>query len=150
MNSKIKFLYFIIIALLLMNGGTIAFMFLHHPPNPQQEVARWLTEKLNLTKEQQKQYEVLREEHRNNMDVIHAQDRNLHDRYFDLLKGESIDSVLVSQLADSIALSRKQTELTTFYDFKKIRSICNAGQQKKFDEIIGEALKMMGSRPPRQ
>ena len=41
-------------------------------------------------------------------------------------------------------------ELTTFYDFKKIRSICNAEQQKKFDEIIGEAFRMMGPRPPRQ
>ena len=150
MNSKTKFLYFIIIVLLLMNAGTIAFMFLHHPPNSQQEVSRWLTEQLKLSETQRQQYQALREEHKQNMEAIHKQDRNLHDRYFDLLHGENIDSILVNQLADSIAINRKQTELTTFYDFKKIRSICNAEQQKKFDEIIGEALRMMGPRPPRQ
>lgn len=150
MNSKTKFLYFIIIVLLLMNTGTIAFMFLHHPPNSQQEVSRWITEQLKLSEAQQQQYQVLREEHRKNMESIHEQDRNLHDRYFDLLKGETVDSMLVNQLADSIAINRKQTELTTFYDFKKIRSICNAEQRKKFDEIIGEVLRMMGPRPQRK
>jgi len=152
MNSKIKFLYFIIIALLLTNAATLAFMFMHKPKhegNPR-EVSRWLTEQLKLNAVQQEQYKVLQEEHRKNMENIHQQDRNLHDRYFQLLNGEAVDSVLVNQLADSIAINRKQTELTTFYDFKKIRAICNAEQQKKFDEIIGEALRMMGPGPHRK
>lgn len=152
MNSKIKFLYFIIIALLLTNAATLAFMFMHKPKhegNPR-EVSRWLTEQLKLNAVQQEQYKVLQEEHRKNMENIHQQDRNLHDRYFQLLNGEAVDSVLVNQLADSIAINRKQTELTTFYDFKKIRAICNAEQQQKFDEIIGEALRMMGPGPQRK
>ncbi len=152
MNSKIKFLYFIIIALLLTNAATLAFMFMHKPKhegNPR-EVSRWLTEQLKLNAVQQEQYKVLQEEHRKNMENIHQQDRNLHDRYFQLLNGEAVDSVLVNQLADSIAINRKQTELTTFYDFKKIRAICNAEQQQKFDEIIGEALRMMGPGPHRK
>ena len=152
MNSKIKFLYFIIIALLLTNAATLAFMIMHKPKhegNPR-EVSRWLTEQLKLNAVQQEQYKVLQEEHRKNMENIHQQDRNLHDRYFQLLNGEAVDSVLVNQLADSIAINRKQTELTTFYDFKKIRAICNAEQQQKFDEIIGEALRMMGPGPHRK
>ena len=152
MNNKTKFLSFIIIALLLMNAGTLTVMYLHAPErggNSPQEVSRWLTEQLKLNTEQQEQYKVLQDEHRKKMDAIHLQDRDLHDRYFQLLHRETTDSLLVNQLADSIAINRKQTELTTFYDFKKIRSICNTEQQKKFDEIIGEALKMMG-RPPRR
>lgn len=153
MNQKINFLYAVIVALLLLNTGTLAFIFLHHPPpparNPQQEISRWLTEQLQLNAEQEKQYKVLQDEHRQKMDFIHQQDRDLHDRYFQLLNGETVDSSLVNQLADSIAENRKQTELTTFYDFKKIRAICNGEQQKKFDAIIGKALKTMG-RPPRR
>ena len=152
MNNKTKFLYFIIIALLLMNAGTLTVMFMHshpHDGNNLQEVSRWLTEQLKLNAEQQEKYKALQDEHRKNMESIHEQDRNLHDRYFELLHGETIDSVRVNQLADSIAINRKQTELTTFYDFKKIRAICNTEQQKKFDSIIGEVLKMMG-RPPRR
>ena len=153
MNNKTKLLYSIIITLLLMNAGTLIVMFMHGAPrggNSPREVSRWLTQQLKLNAEQQKQYEALQDEHRKNMETIHQQDRNLHDRYFQLLNGEAIDSALVNQLADSIATNRRQTELTTFYDFKKIRAICNARQQKKFDEIIGEALRMMAPQPPKK
>lgn len=113
------------------------------------EVSRWITEQLQFNETQQQQYEQLQDEHRRNMRAIHEQDRNLHDRYFQLLQGPVADSLLVSQLADSIALNRRQTELTTFYDFQKIRTLCTPEQQRKFDQIIGEALRMMGPKPPR-
>lgn len=153
MINKTRFLYFLILLLLLMNAATLTFMFMHHPPhggNSPQEVSHWLTEQLKLNAAQQEQYKTLQDEHRKNMESIHRQDRNLHDRFFQLLNGAAADSTIVNQLADSIAANRKQTELTTFYDFKKIRSICNAEQQKKFDEIIGEALRMMGQHPPQK
>jgi len=153
MINKTRFLYLIIIVLLLMNAATLTLMFMHHPPHggkSAQEVSHWLTEQLKLNAEQQEHYKTLQEEHRKNMESIRKQDRKLHDRYFQLLNGEVIDSTLVNQLADSIAANRKQTELTTFYDFKKIRAICNAEQQKKFDEIIGEVLNMMAQRPPQK
>lgn len=150
MNSKTKFLYFIIAALLLMNAGTLTVMFLGkrlHANGPNQ-VSEWLAKELNFNERQQQQYRLLQDEHRNNMEPIQHHDRELHDRYFQLLPGGVTDSLLVKQLADSIAFNRIKTELTTFYDFKKIRSICNAEQQKKFDEIIGEALRMMAPRHP--
>ena len=152
MTNKTKFLYAVIIALVLMNIGTLAFVFLNKggKPNNPRQVSVWLTQQLQLNEQQQAQDETLQEEHRANMEAIHTQDRHLHDTYFKLLQGEATDSVTVKILADSIAANRLQTELTTFYDFKKIRAICNAEQQKKFDEIIGEALRMMGPRPPRR
>ncbi|MBP6732541.1 MAG: periplasmic heavy metal sensor [Chitinophagales bacterium] len=150
MTNKVKLLYVVIVTLLLINTGTLAFIFIYGAPARQsgpREVSRWITEQLQLNEEQQEQYGQLQDEHRKNMDAIHEQDRNLHDRYFKLLQDPAADSALVSQLADSIALNRKQTELTTFYDFQKIRGICSPEQQKKFDQIIGEALRMMAPRP---
>lgn len=150
MNNKTSFLYFIIAALLLMNAGTLTVMFMskdgrHKSPK---EVSQWLAAELKFDAPQLEQYKTLQQEHRRNMEPIQRKDRELHDRYFKLLRGERTDSVLVKQLADSIAYNRVQTELTTFYDFKKIRSICNTQQQKKFDAIIGEALRMMAPRHP--
>jgi protein CpxP len=156
MNNKTKFLTIIIVALLLMNAGTLTFMFMRmKPPHDRgpREVSKWLTGQLNLDAGQQEQFNKLQEAHKQNMEPIQQQDRDLHDRYFKLLHGDVTDSTLVKQLADSIALNRVQTELVTFYDFKKIRGICNPEQQKKFDEIIGEALRMMaphGPRPPKE
>jgi Spy/CpxP family protein refolding chaperone len=152
MNNKVKLLYIVVVALLLVNTGTLAFIFIYgaapHQSGPR-EVSRFIIEELRLNDKQQEQYRQLQNEHRRNMEIIHEQDRNLHDRYFQLLQGEKADSTLVNQLADSIALNRKQTELLTFYDFQKIRGICNAEQQKRFDEIIGEALRMMAPKPRR-
>lgn len=152
MNNKVKLLYIVVVALLLVNTGTLAFIFIYgagpHQSGPR-EVSKFIIEELRLNDKQQQQYRQLQDEHRRNMETIHEQDRNLHDRYFQLLQGERADSILVNQLVDSIALNRKQTELLTFYDFQKIRGICNAEQQKKFDEIIGEALRMMAPRPRR-
>lgn len=150
MNNKVNFLYAVIIALLILNFGTLGYMFYraapHNPEGPK-AVSEWLQGQLNLNSGQQIQFEKLQEEHRRKMDAIHQQDRDLHDRYFDLLKGDTTDSIQLQLLADSIALNRKQTELATFYAFKKIRAICNPEQQTKFDAIVGEALRMMGPRP---
>ncbi|HLP50773.1 MAG TPA: Spy/CpxP family protein refolding chaperone [Chitinophagales bacterium] len=156
MSNKTKFLYFIIAALLLMNAGTLTVMFVgkRFKPNGPRQVSEWLAKELKFNEQQHEQYKLLQDEHRRNMAPIHQYDRALHDRYFKLLQGGSTDSVLVKQLADSIAFNRAQTELATFYNFKKVRSICNAEQQQKFDEIIGDALRMMAphhpdKRPPR-
>src|ERR1043165_512128 len=149
MNNKTKFLSIVIVALLLMNAGTLAFMFMRggHGGGPR-EVSKWLAHELKFDAAQEQKLETLQDEHRQNMEPIHKEDRALHDRYFSLLHGESVDSAQVKQIADSIALNRIQTELVTFYDFRKIRAICNPEQQKKFDEIIGQALRMMGQHGP--
>ena len=150
MNRKTNFLYFIIIVLLLLNTATLAVMFMHGHPRGEEgprEVSRWLTEQLKLNREQQKKYEVLLNEHREKMEPVQKQDRYFHDRYFALLQGNNFDSTSVAALADSMSVSRKQIEQLTFYDFKKIRSICNAEQQKKFDEIILEVFHRMAHHP---
>jgi Spy/CpxP family protein refolding chaperone len=64
------------------------------------------------------------------------------------LKTAVIDTVKVNELADSIVSIQKQIELVTFYHFQKVRAICTAEQQQKFDEVIDEAIRMLGPKPP--
>jgi protein CpxP len=151
-----RFLKIVIIVLLVINIGTLAFMWLqhtHHGPDgpPRRDVAGFLEHELKFTDDQRKQFDVLREEHHEQVENIQRRAHEMHDRFFDLLSKQ--DSSEVKQLADSLAKNQEQVELITFDHFKKVRELCNPEQQKKFDEIIDDALRMMaphgGPPPPR-
>jgi len=149
-----KFLKIVIVVLLIINIGTLAFMWTNKPskmplpPHERQDVFEFLTHELKFNDEQRNQYDQLRKEHHSEVEAIQKRGRSNHDHFFALLQNKSADSTLVSQLADSISINQKQIELVTFYHFQKVRAICNSEQQKKFDEVIGEALHKMFPKPP--
>ena len=48
---------------------------------------------------------------------------------------------------------QKESDRITFVHFQKVRALCRPDQQTKFDEVIGEVLKMMANNnkmPPKQ
>jgi protein CpxP len=155
-----RFLKIAIIVLLLINIATLTFMWTgrkhydgHMPPPPPHAprppaAFEFLTHELNLDEAQIKQFDALRKEHHENAQLIQEKSRKMHHRFFDLLGNTTADSALSVQLADSMALFQKQMEMLTFNHFKKVRAICKPGQQKKFDEVINEALQMMAPKPP--
>jgi len=118
------------------------------PPHEKNDVFEFLSHELKFDNEQRNQYDQLRREHHSTIQAIEEKSRIIHDRFFSLLQNKSTDSTLVAHLADSISSNQKQIELVTFYHFKKVRAICNPEQQKRFDEVIGEALQMMLPKPP--
>lgn len=148
-----RFLKIVIIILLLINTGTLLFIWTqgsHHapPPPPRESVFDFLTRELQLDKQQQEQYEQLRDEHHQAVENLQENSRKLHRQYFELLNVSAVDSMKVNSMADSMASVQKQIELVTFYHFRQVRSICRPEQQKKFDEVIDEALRMMAPPPP--
>jgi len=154
-----RFLKVVIIALLLVNIGTLTFIWMQGnrqhggppPPPPQGEgrgVFEFLTHELQLDNQQQQQYESLRDEHHRAVEELQMNSREIHQQYFELLHGANTDSAQVNLLADSLAHIQKQIDLITFYHFQKVRSICKPEQQKRFDEVINEALRMMAPPPP--
>jgi periplasmic protein CpxP/Spy len=51
----------------------------------------------------------------------------------------------------NISKATEALDLLTFNHFYKVRLLCNTTQQKKFNEIINEVVKMMANRPrPKQ
>ena len=157
-----RFLKLVIIILLLVNIATLTFMWTgrgHHeghmppPPIPRHggpgTAFEFLVHQLNFDEAQVKQFEALRSAHRQSAEQIRDKNRKMHHRFFDLLKNLPADSVLSMQLADSMALCQKQIEMLTFNHFKELRGICKPDQQKKFDEVINQALEMLAPKPPR-
>jgi periplasmic protein CpxP/Spy len=152
-----RFLKITIIVLVLVNISTLAFMWSgrkHHeghmpPPHGPNGAFDFLTHELNLDESQIKQFDALRKEHHEEAMIIQEKSRKMHHRFFDLLKNMPADSLVSAQLADSMAMCQKQMEMLTFNHFKKVRDICKPEQQKKFDEVINEALEMMAPHPPK-
>ena len=145
-----KFLKTVIIILLLINIGTLAFMWMQHqhgmPPPHQPAIGNYLMHELKFTEAQKNQFEQMRDEHRREIDGLRKKSRERHDSFFDLLGNSQADSNSVNQMADSITSLQKEIEISTFYHFQKVRTICTREQQEKFDEIIKEALRMMAPR----
>ena len=170
--EKPKILTFIIIALLVLNFGTLAFMWLHKPPHPPEfdmmhqgpqgqerglehdrmhdghEPADFITHELNFNQQQQTDFEKLRKVHQDAMKQSHNDMKKNKDEIFGYISKGQNDSVKINQLADNIAKDQKQIELATYSHFQKVRAMCDDNQKKKFDEIIGEVLRMMAPPDP--
>jgi Spy/CpxP family protein refolding chaperone len=147
MNNP-KFLKIVILLLLLINISTLTFMWLHRPQK-NDAVGDFFTKELQFTPKQKEQFEVLKHEHRNQVDKLREENKEKHDAYFELLKKPAVDSVTVKKAAAAILKIEEQKELALFYHFQKVRAICNASQQQKFDKIINEAAIMMAPKPRR-
>ncbi len=147
MNNT-KFLKVIIFLLLLINISTIAFMWFNRP-QPKDNVGDFFAKELHFTEKQKEQFIILRDEHREQRQSLRAENKEKHDAYFDLLKNPTTDSVAIKRAVSELLKIKEKEELGTFYHFQKVRTICDENQKEKFDEIIGEASRMMAPRPPR-
>jgi protein CpxP len=148
MNNT-KFLKVVIILLLLINISTIAFMWLNRP-QPKDNIGDFFAKELHFTDKQKEQFAVLRDEHRELRKSLSEENKEKHDAYFDLLKNAAVDSVVIKNAISELLKIREKEELGTFTHFQKVRAICDENQKKKFDEIIGEAARMMSPKPPRE
>jgi len=153
--NNVRFLKIALVIMVLINIVTIGYLWIGRPGGGMQAhdagdnrgPFRFLCDKLQLDPKQVSTYEELRNEHHNAVVKYQEHSHQLRDLYFALMQSLPIDSMKVKQYADSIAADQKQIELLTFYHFTKLRAICNPEQQKIFDNVIGDALKMMSGPP---
>lgn len=111
--------------------------------------AKMIIAELKFNETQVKEFEKLKHKHHSSVLEIQEKGKKLRDDFFELLKQENPDSVLISQKSDSISANQKQIELVTFYHFKEVRKLCNVEQKRRFDEIIKDILHTM-ARPHRR
>jgi len=148
-----------ILILVLLNLGTLLFFWVNRPENRNSrppDVSAFLIKELGLTDNQQKEYLLLRDEHRASMKGLSEHDKQLHNLFFDLVLKEPADSPGIVALADSIVANRKKMELVTYDHFYRINKMLNPDQQQKFTSIFHEVIRMIvppqplhGPRPTR-
>jgi periplasmic protein CpxP/Spy len=142
----------LIFFLLLLNLGTILYIWLHRPPGQpvfrRQDASGFLIKELRLTEGQKQEYLMLRAVHRQAMQDLQEKDHALHNQFFDQLVIVPTDSGKVEKLADSIASIRVSMDRLTFSHFVAIRKILRPEQQQKFDKVFHEVLKLVMPLPP--
>jgi Spy/CpxP family protein refolding chaperone len=160
--NKLRFLWATIILLLLLNLGTLAWLFYSHNKQegrrPPGGAADFIVEQLQLDQQQQEQFFELRKQHRATIRQAQEEDKNLHDTYFGLLKTDNPDKKLVDSVAVLLAAQRSRMEAANFDHFAQLRKICRDGKQKQlFDETIDDIARNItaprgpmptGGRPP--
>ncbi len=144
--ENLKFYKLAIALLLLLNIGTLTFLWTHRPPGGGGGPFMFLVKETSMDDAQKRAYEQLRTEHRAQMNSFRANNSLLRGKLFELLATQDANAPEVQQMIDSIASSRKQEEIVTFEHFRKVRALCRPDQQAKFDAAIGEAVQSLG--PP--
>ena len=112
-------------------------------PPPGGQVFEFLTNELKLDTQQQEAYKILREEHQQARRGIQDSIRMAKDEFFALLKKPNVSDSVIHVYSGRAVAADQQLDEFTFRHFQKLRAICNAEQQKKFDDIIQEALRRM-------
>ena len=158
--NKFRFLAISVVLLLLLNIGTLAYLFRTHkdaePGQPGRAVADFIIQQLQLDATQQEKFAELRDRHQGVLQAAHKEDRRLHDMYFNLLKTDNPDRKKADSISMLIADQRSLIEMATFIHFQELRKLCRDDQKKRFDATIDEIARRLGpkgpppGRPPRE
>jgi Spy/CpxP family protein refolding chaperone len=149
-----KFTGAALILLLVLNTSLLVFILCRHhgpppPPGDHGGPRDFLVHELQFDKQQQDAYDALITEHRSAVDRLQEDIRANREAMVDELENSAADSSVVIAAQKKIGDDQQQLEKVTFDHFRKVRAICRPQQQVKFDEVIKEALHMMGPPPPR-
>lgn len=151
-GTKNKLLTGLVVLLLVANAATITMFWMDkgkHPLQPKGTPQEFLVNELKLDAKQQDRLAVLVREHQQMTGFIRIRIKQLKQEFFDLLKQPDVPDSTKNRLSTVVSTLTKQLDIVTLEHFQKVRALCTADQQKKFDEIIQQATSMMGQpRPP--
>jgi protein CpxP len=154
--NRSKLLTIAVIGLLIINLGTLAFLFSgsishpvhdHRPPRGEGP-KRIIIERLDFDELQQKEYESSIEEHRSETRRLNHLSRKLHNELFSLLKNEGGYQAGADAIIEKIALNQKAIDHLNFNHFQKIRSICKGPQVQKFNELADDLAHLFAPEGP--
>jgi protein CpxP len=145
-NKGIRLWQWAVLLLVLCNAGLILTIWLkpHHDGPPGGETPRdYVIRNLKFSEDQVKKYDVLIEQHQQDMRQLRKNASEYRQQLFAGIKnGSSPDS-----LAQLIGNDQKQIEIVTFGHFAQVRALCTDVQKTTFDNIIGDVTKRMNGGP---
>ena len=148
--GKQTLLTILVLVLVALNIGLVTFMWYTQRPNSGPggpETANFLMRELHFSSEQEQQYKKLQQQFTDSLEPIRNRERQVHDRFFEMMHAANPDSTLVAASIDTMGHIRSEIEYLTFVHFRQVRALCNTEQQQKFDNIISDAMRRMGPRP---
>jgi Spy/CpxP family protein refolding chaperone len=153
-NNNNRWLSIATLVLLVANIITLTLLWTHNRPDvsgkkrpePPGQVFEFLTKELQLTSQQQLAYKQLRDLHRTSQHLMQDSIRIAKDELFSFLNQPNVSDSQLREYSEKVTAYVQQLDMITFRHFQKLRELCDPDQQKKFDEIIKEALGRMGGQ----
>lgn len=140
-----KFYKIVIAILVVINLGTIGFMWLNKPPHPPKPGAHKIATELGLTGEAKTTVEKLETEHHKKKRELVEKDMDLHKKLYDQI-GEDGDG---SDILAEIAENKEVIEKMTFDYFDKIATYCDDSQKEELQKIVHGAFDNLRPGPPK-
>lgn len=140
-----KFLSLAVVVLLLLNIGTIGFLFFqnsHRPPYPVR-MEKLIPESLGFDNAQVEKFDALRNEHHSQMIVLDEQNKQAMVSYLSLLKADSVKFAEKDSLEKIISGIQQQRAAVTIAHFEKLKAVCTPEQKEKFNVLIPELIRVM-------
>jgi periplasmic protein CpxP/Spy len=106
----------------------------------------YLSKELQLTKEQDAEFNQMKEEHFRNMKPLWSEIRQTKDSLFRQMNNPAFDDSAIAAFTSRIATKNKKADEMMFRHFRELRKLCTPEQQQKFDTLIPQMLNRMGSR----
>jgi Spy/CpxP family protein refolding chaperone len=149
--DKIKVLSFAVIALLLLNFGTLGFLLLSGPKHDRRPPHRMpkeiIIDKLQLDTNQQAAYQTLIDWHRGTIDSLDQQIRSTKNDLYLQLTQKTINIKTKDSLIEILASNQKKIEETHFKHFQDIKNLCKPNQMNSFNELTEELSRIFGRKP---
>ncbi len=154
-------LYMIAGVIITANIVTLALLWIHkvknnddhqgHRPQGGPQLFEYISNELKLDQKQKAAYALLRDEHHSGAEKLQDSIKAAKDELFTMLQQPNTSEENIIAQSNKAAALTAQLDVFTFHHFQKVRALCTPDQQKKFDEIIQEAIRSMirPQGPPR-
>ncbi len=146
MMDKTKLLTIVVIGLLLLNLGTLCFLFLNGPggrPEPKEIIAQ----RLHFDEDQNKAYEKLIQWHRSEITRLDGNIRQAKDELYGQLSQPEPNIKSKDSIVNLLGVYQKQIEETNFRHFLDIKHLCHPNQLDDFNALTAELGKMFARQP---
>jgi Spy/CpxP family protein refolding chaperone len=147
-----------VVALLLLNFGTLGFLLIRRAPHagggrPGEGLDRHIVEVLQLDDAQKQQFAKLKTEHHSQMLLSDAAYREALENYFDLLKNDTVDQRLQDSLMSDMTRIQNERATVTYRHFADLKAMCRPEQKQRFEALLPELLQVIlphNNRAPRR
>lgn len=148
-----KLLWILIIVLVLVNGATLFFLASGRRPEPGDRFDRTITEVLQLTEGQTRQFNLLKRAHHQEMIRIDREMRSTYEKYF-LLLSDTGNIKEKDSLENVLGKKQKEKIQITYQHFNELKSLCSSEQKEKFKELVPLLMHVINPQknpsPPRR
>ena len=140
---------FLIIGVLLISNIVLLILFLNKKPEIKPETrgrfVEFLRRDVGFQEEQIKEYESLKDGHRQKMKILFDELQKTKANFFLQLREADATTANIDSAAALIGERQAALDKQIYYHFGRLRTLCNPAQLQKFDSLFPQVIKRMTS-----